>query len=84
MKIAAVLVDGQDGGYSVEIFPSLEQAKEHIIARFVESDNPAPKTQKQKDQILEDEYENGYLSDETEVEIVDGKLTKSIYLHFGQ
>jgi hypothetical protein len=88
LKVCVRVQDNQDGGYSVIAYNSEdEMLADHPALEDLEDDDEIEEI---KAAILgcEDEYENGYISEDTiEIEIGDdgvAKLFKPLTFHAGQ
>ncbi len=67
VEVGVLMTDAQDGSYSMEMFPSYEEAK---AAKQEKADDSGHE--------FDDDFETGHLSKETlEFELIDGKLVLS-------
>jgi hypothetical protein len=86
LKVGTLLIDHQDGGYGMTIYPSYKEAEAAKRERCKEKAEYS-KTASAED-WFDDDYETGYLDEGTiELNVDDnGKITlaKELYFHAGQ
>lgn len=90
LNVGTLMIDGQDGGYTMYVYPSYDEAKKVRDGNVKEwlEDNEEEVTDKAIKEHADDEYQHGYLGkDRIELLVYpDGKveLAKTLSFHAGQ
>lgn len=87
LKVGTLMIDGQDGGYTMYVYPSYKSAKAERD-KNVRDDNEEDMTDEMVEEAGQDEYQYGYLGEDEIVLNVDDKgkitLAKTLSFHAGQ
>jgi len=87
LEVGTLMIDGQDGGYTMYVYPSYEAAKAQRDMN-VRADSEKDLTDEEVKSLADDEYQYGYLGEDSILLNVDSKgnisLAATLSFHAGQ